>query len=325
MQAHPRLILLFSIITLVTLSCVGMPDRAVVNSPWLTGDSKTVCIDGDYAYIANLNGPIVVLDLEAPGGPDIVGRFDPAETPLRIDVCGDYLYSCSHAGTMEIVSIGSPYSPTAAGSVRIRSGVDDFCVKDGYAYIADEQLRIIDVDPPHAARLVKELGTTSSPGQIAVDGNYVYAAGIGTVADQFGVPTLGYVIDIIYIDPPENARLLSTINMFIHEQSGNFAVEGGYLYVMGNEFYIVDIDPLENMAIVGSTNYERPAMRVAVTEEYAYLTSPGTIQIIDILLKEEPLLIDYYIANDDALMVKVSGEYCHVSGREGGLRFIRPE
>lgn len=87
---------------------------------------------------------------------------------------GDYAYVVG--GTLEVVDVSSPISPTLMGNLDLLDRIRDIQVVDNYAYVTiyDRGLQVVDVSNLISPTLVGSLAIPGEAGEIQVVGGYAY-------------------------------------------------------------------------------------------------------------------------------------------------------
>jgi hypothetical protein len=104
---------------------------------------------------------------------------------------------------------------------RTRFAAHGVFVSGEYAYVADGEagIKIIDIDPPESAGIMKTVDTQNDSG-IFISGGYAYVA-----------HTYGVGLTIIDIDPLEDASIYTTVDTSY--SAYNVKVSDGYAYLAG--------------------------------------------------------------------------------------------
>ena len=123
-----------------------------------------IAITQNYAFITSYrNTPqFYVFDISNPDNPKEVASYEGVSRhPSRLSVNGQYLY-IANSYNVEIFDISSPQSPQKLNSIPTDGSALDVVVRDGFAYIADndEGLLIVDISDPFNPINVSELVNT---------------------------------------------------------------------------------------------------------------------------------------------------------------------
>ena len=144
---------------------------AIRSSPTLVGtydtpgDACGVAVAGNYAYVADCDAGLQIIDISNPASPTIVGTYDTPGQAYGVAVAGNYAYVAdvmTPASRSSISAIRS--SPTLVGTYDT-PGQASWCRRRRaiYAYVADISagLQIINISNPASPTLV---GTYDTPG-----------------------------------------------------------------------------------------------------------------------------------------------------------------
>jgi hypothetical protein len=298
-----------------------------------------VAVAGDYAYVADNNSGLRIIDISNPAAPLEIGSISEGCNEFgmptltcwirEVAVAGDYAYvGGDYCFTMQmqycypnlrIYDISSPASPLAAGSLSVGGlygpAINRVVVVENYAYIADSKngLFIIDISNPADPKEVVAYDTSGDAQDVVVVENYAY------IADgESGLL-------ILDISSPE-----SPISVGSYAAPGNtqgLAVAGNYAYLANNLTGLGIIDISNPAALVETGFFATPtpdfAFDVLLTGKYAYVTDGRSgLRIIDISDPADPLEVGFYDTPSYAVRVDVEGNYAYIADREDGLRII---
>ena len=166
------------------------------------GFSRSVAVQGNYAYVADGDSGLQVLDITTPGTPEIVGSIDTPGSAIGVAVHGDYAYVADDESGLQVVDITTPGTPEIVGSVDTPGSARGVAVQGNYAHVADDWLglQVVDVTTPEAPVIAGSVDTPGSAMGLAVQGDYVY------VADGLGLQ----VVDITTPEAPETVGGVGT-------------------------------------------------------------------------------------------------------------------
>lgn len=141
-----------------------------------------VTVAGDYAYVANLDTGLRIVNVSNPSQPWETGSYTTPGVANQVAVAGDYAYVADDYDGLRIINVSDPAAPTLAGSYNTPGATHDVAVTGNYAYLADGTagLRILDISD---VGLPVEVGWYDTPTRawaVAVVEDYVF------VADSYG-------------------------------------------------------------------------------------------------------------------------------------------
>ncbi|NGX43067.1 MAG: hypothetical protein K940chlam7_01358, partial [Chlamydiae bacterium] len=288
--------------------------------PQLVGSYNTpssangVAVSGNYAYVADQNWGLQIIDVSNVTNPTLAGSYDTPGIAFGVALSGNYAYVTDLYSGLQIIDVSNVTNPTLAGFYNTSGTAHGVAVSGNYAYVADELegLQIIDVsnvvNPTRA-------GFYATPGWafgVALSGNYAY------VADELeGLQ----IIDVSNVANPTLAGSYDTPGL-----ARGVVVSGSYAYVADQDWglQIIDVSNVANPTLAGSYNTPDQAWGVALSGNCAYVADrwPG-LQIIDVSNVTNPTLAGSYDTPGTAYGVAVSGNYAYVADFvAGGLQII---
>jgi hypothetical protein len=188
-----------------------------------------------------------------------------------------------------------------------------FCVKDGYAYVADLEFKILDIDPPDSAHIAKRITIPGDPSFVDVSGEYAFV-----------ITRRNSVIQIIDIEPVDSASIIKSVDT---SQSWPLKVhaEGGYAFVAGSEssFQIIDIDPIEDAHVIKLLDMPGSIKDFDISNGYAFCAMGDLgIEIVNIDPPEAAHRILSFDTSGLANDVEIYENYAFVADGDDGLRII---
>ncbi|MGH8246727.1 MAG: LVIVD repeat-containing protein, partial [Gammaproteobacteria bacterium] len=198
-----------------------------------TAYAYDVAVSGNYAYVANWQDGLLVLDIQSPANPVRAGAVATDGLAQGVAISGKYAFVAGAAyisAGLEIIDISNPARPQRVGSYRTPSGSDalDVAVSGNYAYVAArfDGLLIVDISNPANPVRIGAYDTGIAQ-RVAVFGNYVY------VADYFGG------LQVIDIRNPANPQRVGGNTAF---DPINVTVSGGRLFAAAHEgLFMLDL------------------------------------------------------------------------------------
>ncbi len=79
------------------------------------GYACQVCVRGSYAYVADYDCGLRIIDVSVPTAPVEIGSCDSVHDAMHVVVRGTYAYVASGAHGMHCVDVGDPRNPVVAG------------------------------------------------------------------------------------------------------------------------------------------------------------------------------------------------------------------
>lgn len=317
-------IVCFFLFLLFTLFC-GRPEPPdeeihtfeIVSVCNLPGYSRDIDIHGNYAYVANGQGGLQIINISNPESTYIEGEYLTSRSAQGIAIRDSfaYLVLSSEKGLL-VLNINDPSDPSLIGEdpgyteYNVIAPPDTF-----YIYIAAHDFFIIEncsiPTLPYYDQRITTPGTargifvSDSLAYLACEqmGLYIYYA----VRPDSEVPLLGS------IDTPSNAR--------------DVYVEGDYAYVADGRtgLVIIDVRNPENPEILSMYDTPGYANDIFVSGYYAYIAdAEAGLQVIDISNPENPTFYGNF-ETPYAYAVYVKDKLIYIADRDMGLLIITEE
>ncbi len=267
---------------IIDISNPEEPDS--VSSLETPGHPQGVCVEGDYAYIAD--GPIgglQAIDVSNPEEPFEAGAIDSLDG-RDVFVSDNFAYVISEDNLLYIVDITDPDTLDVVGVCE--SGNSAVFVIGNSAYVARSRfnnqslgaLQVIDVSEPE------------NPVEIGVYG-YDRIRSIFVEEDFTFVACGGSGLLVLDSSDPEDYEIVSELHL--ESRANSVVVEGAYAYVScrsyedGGSLRIIDISDPENPESVENYDTGTRAINVHIVDNLAYLAcdvsrESGELHIIDI-------------------------------------------
>jgi len=284
-------------------------------NPTLAGQTEVlpdivwgVAVAGNYAYVADDEGGLRIINVSDPAAPSEAGFYDTPGDARGVAVAGNYAYIADHYKGLRIINVTDPAAPSEAGFYDTSWYAKGVAVAGNYAYVAavGAGLRIINISDPAAP---SEVGFYYTPGEalgVAVTGNYAYVA-------------------VKYVG---SLRIINVSNPAAPTEAGFYGTPAGLAYgvaVAGNYAYVAD--GYDGLRIINVSNPAAPteagfydmgyAKDVAVAGNYAYVADGGSLRIINVSSPTAPTEAGSYGTLWDARGVAVAGDYAYVANWYG--------
>ena len=219
---------------------------------------QDIHIASPYAYVADANAGLRVIDVSNPAAPMEVGAYDTPGDAVGVYVISSYAYVADENAGLRVVDISNPAAPVEVGACETPVFAYGVYVAGGYAYVADYYagLRVVDVSNPAAPVEVGAYETLAATGVFVV-GSYAYVAGAGL-----------RVIDV--------SNPAAPVEVGVYDTPGGAAgvyVTGSYTYVADGlaGLRVVDVSDLATPVEVGVYDTPGTAGGVYVAGGYAYV------------------------------------------------------
>jgi hypothetical protein len=292
-----------------------------------SGEIKGILVKGNYAYITKGIDSFNIIDISNPASPLIVGEYETPSQPNRLFIADRYAYvACDGyipndyytSGSILVLDIYNPASPTAVANIYIHAPVVDICINGNYAYAAcrHEGLQVIDISNLSAPEIVNtKFGWVS---RVHLAGNHLYALGM-----DFSMMNILRVFDISDPASPTLSGYLSENEYKDFELPGDVLVKGDYAYIAGSSgFHIVDVsDPTSP----SPSSYFSGAwvLGISVEGDHGYTaTNEFGLSVINIANPTLPYLEGQYTESGDGNGVVVKAPYIYLAAGNSGKLVI---
>jgi hypothetical protein len=144
----------------------------------MRGEVQGVAVSGNYAYVADRDAGLLVIDISNPTNPQRVGGCD-SWGGNRVAVSGNYAYVADGSAGFQVIDVSNPANPQRMGGYDTSGGAWGVAVSGNYAYVAVyfHGLEVIDVSNPASPwRIGGNSDSGCSDIQATADGR-IFAAG----------------------------------------------------------------------------------------------------------------------------------------------------
>ncbi len=296
------------------------------------GSAEGIAVSGGYAYIADWDSGLAIMDVSNPTDPHRPGVTDPdlptyhipiySDTPgfaYGVAVSGNYAYVADHAGGLQIIDVTTKTNPTLASSydtdgyawnIALAASGGRVYVADGFAGLLT--LDVGDVSDPDAPIAVPN-GSYAAEDQVldvAVSDNYAY------LADG----TAGLKVVDISVGPPFSLAG----SLPLTGRASGIVVSDTLAYIAAGTagLHVVDItDPaVPPSALLGSFDTTGVAYAVAVSGSAAYVADDsGGLRIIEVGSDPAPVIVGNAATAGTAEGVALQDGYAYVADSTGGV------
>jgi hypothetical protein len=137
-----------------------------------------VAVAGSYAYVADYDGGLRVIDVSNPADPQERGHCATPDWAYGVAVAGSYAYVADFAAGLRVIDVSDPANPQERGYYDTPGLAFGVAVVGNHAYVADcgAGLRVIDVSDPASPQ---ERGYHDMPSWaegVALADSYAYVA-----------------------------------------------------------------------------------------------------------------------------------------------------
>lgn len=289
-------------------------------SPTIIGNYKTdayamdVEVKGNFAYIADLNQGLQIINVTNPHAPDRISHINGLGYVKSVTVSGHYVYLTTDDNGLVIVDISKPHLPSIIDTVD--TGVSREVVVDGdCAFVASlNGLKIVNITDPYSNVIVGSYYDAPKRfSSISIEGNYAFLADIDGS------------FHIINITDITNPTPVSTVPIFGHSDNGVY-VSGDYAFVADYSagLSIINITDLANPNLITTLQTFNNALGVFVEGDLAYIADGGAgMTVIDITDCTNPILLGSFDTPSYANNIDVYGDFAYIADHSSGLQVFR--
>ncbi len=292
----PHRFAIFESTTLAPLSSLTLPDRA-----------RDLVLYAHYALVGASNAGLVIIDVEDPEAPEIVGTLEAPGTVLSVATDGSNAY-VGVGGGMLIVDLSSITDPEIIGTINTPGAVGNIAICGAHAYVTDDTpaMRVIDVSTPTAPVIAGEIDLEATPRGIDVRDGHAYVA----------YPYLT-VIDVRHPAHPQIAghftlpRGVGT-GVALHGDCAFVSAQGdamGGFYQAGLE--VIDVSLPSAAPLRSQTEFGDYILSFAVRENHIYVGTAAHIHSLDISDPTHPQVLTSIPTPDHVLDLEIANGFLY--------------
>jgi hypothetical protein len=313
----PFIMIAFVIFSTCLMVWCGRPEPSeeiiytTLSTCMLPGYAEDVHIDGDYAYIANGQAGLQIVNISNPESTYIVGEYITSKSAQGVAIRDSLAFLATTSGNgLIVIDIRDPAACSLLGSDPGYTEYKVFALPDTfYVYIAAFDFFIIEnCSIPQFPYYDQRISTPGDARGIFVDNSLAYVA-----CEQMG-------LSIYYAARPDSdVYLVGSIDTPSNAQ--NVFVEGNMAYVADGRggLIIIDISNPAEPVITGVYDTPDYANNVWIDGQLAYVADgDGGVQILEVSDPSSPILhanIETSYASD----VMVRDSLVYIADRDLGL------
>ena len=273
---------------------VDLPDQAL-----------GVAVGGSFAYIAERNAGLAVVDISDPDAPTVLSTVWTGYA-RHVALAAMHAYVATIYGLV-VVDVSNPATPTIVAEVPTTDTAKFTCIAGSLAYVATEDgLLILDISIPSAPQQLTllDLGTIGGYNALAIMGDYAFVLSFNDDLQVF---------DVSNPEAPVLVGGLAGLNPL------RISIADGIAYI-ANERYglaLVDVRDPHTPVLIGSYQSVGAVSDVALMGDLAYLVSNGYLRVVDIADPFHPTIlgeVDWPPGND---AIALSDDRCVIAGPYG--------
>ncbi len=292
-----------------------------INTP---GRAKGVDVTGQYAYIADGDSGLTIVNVADPYNPNIVGRYDnPSLGGHRfrdISVSGDFAFVADSYFGLRIFDVSNPATPQYHSFLELPESASRIIIDGNLAYTTtgyDGITYIIDIADPSVPVLLNNYGGVGSPERIFIADSLLYVGG----ETDFGNLNSHGLMHIVDVADPDYPAMIGEFELPPRSSSCAF-VSDNYVYSGGNLLYMVDFSDPFSPTPLGHFDMPYSARDVWVQGEYAFVVASSRLYVLSFADPLEPFLAVEYSLLGSSVTLFLYDDYAYVSCHEGGLRIL---
>jgi len=286
------------------------------------GNAYYVVVQGSYAYVADFNGGLRIIDVSNPASPFELGYCDSTNNSVHVSVEGSYAYVGGRYQSLDIINIQNPAAPYIEGvyTIPASNGIFNieivhpraYCISSNYCP-SPQSLRAIDISTPSNPTFIDSClagqGTGMHQG-LVVDGDYAYV--ISYVVPKF------LVIDISDVYNMHEVASCSLPYWFAYDMQKEDTLI--YAAVLDDGILVINVaDPLSPQ-IIEQFQTQGRAMGVHVDNNLAYVAARDSgLRVLDVTDPAQISEIGFHDTPSYAYDVFYQAPYIFVAAMTEGL------
>jgi hypothetical protein len=287
------------------------------------GEARGVAIRSNYAYIADKDAGLAIIDISDPTNPGTPMYKETNGNAYGVTISSNYAYVANGDAGLAIIDISDPTNPGIPVYKDTEGDATGVAISGNYAYVStwSAGLAIIDISDPTNPGNPVYRDTDGAARKVALRGNYAYVAN-GDKPEGFSI------IDISNPTIPGNPLFIDALG-----KGRDVAIKGNYAYVVdggqwdvANSFTglaIINISDPTNPGTPVYRDIDGTAYGVTISGKYAYVATQGSgLAIIDISDPTNPGTPVYKDTEGTAWSSTISGKYAYVADGGAGLAII---
>ena len=115
---------------------ISDPSNLVSLASYETTNPRGVAAAGNYAYIANYEGGLLILNVAHPSEPYKSGVYAPPGRAVGVAIAGHYAYLVDDDGNLRMIDVSNLVAPLEVGYYRLPAGAFGVAAANNYIYAA---------------------------------------------------------------------------------------------------------------------------------------------------------------------------------------------
>jgi uncharacterized membrane protein len=279
-------------------------------------------VSENYAYMAEYNEGVLILDVSNPITPTLAGTYQYSTTGYANDVFvqDDYAYVADWTGGLRIVDVSDPANPVEVSVYADLPNVWQVFVAGDYAYVVEVVvnqpywLHIIDISDPAVPTETGAIETADWIWEVFVEGDYAYIANYDAGLSIVDVSDPANPVEVGSYSAPDVLDVIA---------------RGDYAYVASSDwdggFLVLDVSDPANPVLVGTYN---PGgvfwpFHLALSGPYAYAGNPvgeEEVALLDISDPANPTELEIIYPTGELFDLSTVGPYLYIADGYAGFK-----
>jgi len=275
-----------------------------------------VVILNNYAYVADYDDGLLIIDVSNPANPFLTGSWNSDNYSMGVAISGYYAFVADQSRGLRVIRVSNPSTPSLTATIGLNNSATAVKISGNYAYVTNmsNQLYIVDISNPIIPSLCGFCNLPEDANSVAVSGSYVYLAdgGSGLQVIDVSDPFTPFIAGSC--DTPGNANGITV--------SGDYA----YLADSGSGLQVINISNPTAPYLTGNLPTPYSARYTAVSGNIACISvlNYGMLQV-DITNPAAPVITATCNTPGYAYNIDISGNYAYFADGYSGLQIIELE
>ncbi len=277
-----------------------------------SGNPNHVVVAGDYAFVADYEAGLKVIDIADPTAPVVVGECSTTWRVYEVAVSGDYLYAADGV-CLTVVDISDPTSPFVVATCGESWSAQYVKVVGDYAYVGavTDGFRVVDISDP------------TNPIPVGACTSLSYARGLDIAGDYAFAASMGGGLQVVDITDPTDPHIVAGYDL--PQYTWNVTVDGDYAYVCnGDGLRVFDVSEPTDPVLAGAYDTDAPVTCAMISGDYAYVNS-WRLKVLDVTDPTNPTLVttgSFDGAPTSVTSLALAGDFAVVTDFYTGVRLI---
>jgi hypothetical protein len=282
--------------------------------------AANVTVDGTYAYIADRNAGLKVVDISNPAAPLALGKQELAGDTYDVALNGHLAYVANYGNDLSVVDVSNPAAPELVGETADPhfSRAWAVALHNDIAYVASrtDGLHLADLTHPLTPTLLHHYWPDQSIVDVEIRATATYTHAYLT--SDGGAEAGLRILDVTH---PMSITEVGAYDTWLAQ---DVALDGRYAYVAagGDGLRIVDVANVAAPTEAGAYATSGDASDVIVNGSHAYLLETTGLRIVDIANGQRPVEVGAYRVNNTPVeQMAMRGNVAYLA-TGGGLHIV---